>query len=264
MITALKAGCLLFLLLYIVPLAVAALLYRLDGSGPGWRTADRSSIGLLPSPSSHAGAVVRIFSAKTVRWRGIFASHSWIVFKRENASAYTRYDYTAWSQLPIRINGFEPDGRWFGHTPQIVFAADGQAAAELVPRIETAIVGYAWRNEGDYRAWPGPNSNTFIAAIMDAVPEIRAVLPPTAIGKDYPYDGKWLRLTPTGMRLTLDGYGGLSIGWVEGIEINVLGAVAGLDIRHPAVKLPGFGRIGLPLSRPPAQSLQQVGAPGHL
>ena len=112
---------------------------------------------------------------------------------------------------------------------------------------DTAIARYTWRNAGDYRAWPGPNSNTFIAAIMDAVPEMRATLPPTAIGKDYPYDGKWLRLTAggTGIRLTLGGYGGITLGWVEGVEVNILGAVAGLDIRRPALKIPGFGRIGM-------------------
>ena len=77
---------------------------------------------------------------------------------------------------------------------------------------------------------------------------MRCTLPPTAIGKDYPYDGRWLRLTAsrTGVRLTLDGYGGLTLGWVEGVEVNILGAVAGLDIRRPAVKLPGFGRVGIP------------------
>jgi hypothetical protein len=37
----------------------------------------------------------------------------------------------------------------------------------------------------------------------------------------------------------------LKVGWVEGVEVNVLGLVAGLDLRHPAVKLPGFGRIGV-------------------
>jgi hypothetical protein len=72
-------------------------------------------------------------------------------------------------------------------------------------------------------------------------------LPPTAIGKDFPYDGRWLRPTPsgTGLRLTLGGYAGLSVGWVEGIEVNLLGAVAGLDVRRPAVKLPGLGRLGV-------------------
>jgi hypothetical protein len=256
MIAVLKACLWLFVLLYLVPLSLAALLYRLDGSGPGWRTADRSSAGILPPPTRHQAALVRIFSARTVRWRGILASHTWIVFKPENATAYTRYDYTAWSDLPIRMNGYDPDGRWFGRIPEIVFAADDREAAALVPKIQAAIAGYAWRNEGDYRAWPGPNSNTFIAAIIDAVPEIGVALPSTAIGKDYPYDGKWLRPTSsrTGIRLTLGGYGGVTVGWVEGIEVSILGAVAGLDIRRPAIKLPGLGRFGVrttPMAAPP-------------
>ncbi len=244
----LSIACLsLFVLLYVLPPGISALLYLVDGTGTNWRTADRSSIGVLPAPARHPAAVVRIFSAQTVRWRGILASHSWIVFKPDGAPGYTRYDYTAWGEWPIRVNGFEPDGRWFGRTPQVVFAADGDVAAALVPKIQTAIAGYAWRNPGDYRAWPGPNSNTFIAAILDAMPETRASLPPTAIGKDYPYDGKWLRLTPshTGVRLTLGGYGGLTLGLVEGIEVSIFGAVAGVDLRRPAVKLPGLGRFGI-------------------
>jgi hypothetical protein len=247
MIVLLKLGVWLFVLLYLLPLGIAAILYRVDGTGPGWRTADRSSIGVLPDPARNPAAVIRIFSARTVRWRGILASHTWIVFKPAGASGYTRYDYTAWGELPIRVNGFEPDGRWFGHTPEVVFAADGNVADALLPRIEAAIARYTWRNAGDYRAWPGPNSNTFVSAIMDAVPEMRVALPPTAIGKDYPYDGRWLRLTPsgTGVVLTLGGYGGLTLGWVEGVEVSILGAVAGFDIRSPAVKLPGLGRFGI-------------------
>jgi hypothetical protein len=247
MMLVLKACLWLFGLLYLLPLFVAALLYSAEGSGGDWRTADRSSVGALPSPARHPDAVVRIFSAQTVRWRGILASHSWIVFKPQGARSYTRYDYTAWGERPIRVNGFEADGRWFGHTPHIVFAADGDAAAVLLPKIEAAIAQYTWRNAGDYRAWPGPNSNTFIAAIIDAVPEMRTTLPPTAIGKDYPYDGKWLRLTPSGsgVRLTLGGYLGFTVAWVEGIEVDILGAVAGVDIRRPALKLPGLGRLGV-------------------
>jgi hypothetical protein len=38
---------------------------------------------------------------------------------------------------------------------------------------------------------------------------------------------------------------GVKLGWIEGVELNVLGLVAGLDVRDPGVKLPGFGRIGL-------------------
>jgi Protein of unknown function (DUF3750) len=241
---ALKLSLLLFILLYALPLGISAGIYFADGTGGGWRTADRSSAGLLPAATPGSGAVVRIFSAKTVRWRGIFATHSWIVFKPSGAAFYTRYDYTAWGE-PIRMNGFEADGRWFGHDPEVVFAADGDAAEAMIPQIRSAITGYAWHDQGDYHAWPGPNSNTFVAAIIDMVPDMRAVLPPTAIGKDYPYDGRWLRRTGTGFRLTLGGYAGATIGWIEGVEIDVLGAVAGLDWRRPAIKLPGLGRLGM-------------------
>ena len=244
--TFLKSGLLLFALFFVLPLLVSAALYIREGGGAGWRTADRSSAGLLPPAAGHPQAVVRVFAAQTVRWRGIFAVHCWIVLKPEGAPAYARFDYTAWGE-PIRMNGFEPDGRWFGRAPEVVFAADGPAAAALIPRMRRAIEGYAWRNRGDYRPWPGPNSNTFVAAVMDAVPEVPVSLPPTAIGKDYPYDGRWLRVVPsgTGIRLTLGGYAGATLAWVEGIELNFLGGVMGFDLRRPAVKLPGLGRIGM-------------------
>ena len=48
----------------------------------------------------------------------------------------------------------------------------------------------------------------------------------------------------TGLQLAIAGLLGFSLAWVEGIEINVLGLVTGIDIRRPALKLPGFGRIG--------------------
>ena len=243
----LKICLALFVLLYLLPLCVATLLYLVKGRDEGWRTADRSSAGHLPPATRDTEAVVRIFAAQTVRWRGAFASHCWIVFKARGAPGYTRYDYTAWGE-PIRMNGFEPDGRWFGHVPDVVFAADGQQAEELIPRIQTAVSRFAYRNQGDYRPWPGPNSNTFVASIVDAIPEINIALPPTALGKDYPYDRRWLRRTPsgTGLRLTLGGYAGLTAAWVEGIEVNILGGIAGLDLQRPAIKLPGLGRIGIP------------------
>jgi hypothetical protein len=47
----------------------------------------------------------RLLAARTVRWRGIFAVHTWIVVKKRGASRYTPYDYTAWGE-PIRVDGF--------------------------------------------------------------------------------------------------------------------------------------------------------------
>ncbi|MES2751270.1 MAG: DUF3750 domain-containing protein [Pseudomonadota bacterium] len=236
-----------FLCLLLVPIGLSAASYFLsDRASANWYAADRSSAGVLPQASGHPEALVRIYAARTVRWRGIVAVHSWIVFKDKGASRYSRYDYTAWGE-PIRVNGFVADGRWFGQVPEAVFSADGDEAARLIPKIRAAIEGYKYRNLGDYRAWPGPNSNTFVAAIIDAVPEMQAVLPPTAIGKDFPYDGEWFGRTPsgTGLRATLGGYVGVTVGWLEGFELNVLGAVLGIDIRRPALKIPGIGRIGM-------------------
>jgi hypothetical protein len=51
----------------------------------------------------------------------------------------------------------------------------------------------------------------------------------------------------TGVEVNLNGLLGFKMGWVEGIEVNVLGLVAGVDFRRPALKLPGFGRLGLDL-----------------
>ena len=236
---------LIFCLLLFVPLGVSAASYF--GREPiDWQRADRSSMGELPPAAKHPEAVVRVFAARTARWRGIFAVHSWIVIKDAGAPGYTRYDYTAWGD-PIRVNGFVADGLWFGHKPEIVAALDGEAAARAIPKIRDAVGRYKYKNYGDYRLWPGPNSNTFTATILQEVPEIGGVLPPTAIGKDYPYDGRWVSLTPsrTGFRLSLAGYLGLQMAWTEGVEVNFLGAVLGFDVRDPAIKLPGIGRIAL-------------------
>jgi hypothetical protein len=244
-----KKYVLVFLLLVIVPVGVSAANYLLGNDRGNWQTADRSSAGMLPKASAHADALIRVYAARTVRWRGIFAVHTWIVVKERGASRYSRYDYTAWGD-PIRVDGFAADGRWFGATPEAVLAVDGENAERLIPRIRAVIENYRFRSYGDYNPWPGPNSNTFVQAVLNAVPELNAVLPPTAIGKDYPYDGEWFGLTPsrTGVFVSLGGYLGLTIGWIEGVELNFFGGVLGFDVRRPALKFPGLGRLGLPLT----------------
>jgi hypothetical protein len=237
---------LLFVVVFLFPPALATALHLSRNRIVDWRNADRSSAGLLPPALPQTPAVVRIFSARTVRWRGIVATHSWIVLKSAGAASYSRFDYTAWGE-PIWVDRFIADGRWFGRMPELVFAADGTNAERMIPLIRQAVRDYAYPNFGDYRAWPGPNSNTFVAAIIAAVPGMRAALPPTAVGKDFPIDGRWVGLTPsgTGIRFNLGGYLGIAVGWVEGFEVNLLCAVAGVDIRRPAIKLPGLGRLGV-------------------
>jgi hypothetical protein len=53
---------------------------------------------------------------------------------------------------------------------RVVFAADGPAAERMIPRIRDAVRSFLYPNIGDYRVWPGPNSNTFVATVMSAGP----------------------------------------------------------------------------------------------
>ena len=233
-----------FLILFAAPLGAHSLIHWSRDAPENWSSADWSSMGVLPAAASHKPAMVRIFAARAGRWRGNFAVHSWIVVKLEGG-AYQRFDKVGWGN-PMRMNDYPPDGRWFSNSFDTVFAADGDAAQKLIPQILTAIQAYPFTQRSAYTAWPGPNSNTFVACAMARVPQITAALPPTAVGKDFPCDGSWYGRTPsrTGFRVNFGGYGGVMIGWVEGIEINIAGAISGIDIRRPALKLPGFGRIG--------------------
>jgi hypothetical protein len=235
----------LFLIaLFLLPVAARATVFALSEHPRSFRDADWSSIGSLPPAADYPQARVLVLSGRTGGWKGVLAVHSWIVIKRENARAWTRFDVVGWGN-PVRINGWAPDGRWFGDRPRVVADVQGAEAERLIPKIEAAVKDYRFANAGDYHVWPGPNSNTFTATVMRAVPELATALPSNAIGRDFrtvPYFGA--TDSGTGFEVNLFGLLGFKIGWVEGVEVNFLGLVAGVDLRHPALKLPGYGRLG--------------------
>jgi hypothetical protein len=236
---------LLLMMLFFLPIGARATAYYFDDAPVSWSRANWESIGSLPAAEDHPQARVLVLSARTGGWRGIFAVHSWIVFKPANGDRWMRYDVVGWGN-PIRTNGWAPDGRWRGNEPVVSTDIAGPSAEALIPKIEAAVLDYQWRNAGDYRAWPGPNSNTFVASILRTVPEMQAALPANAIGRDFreefhfgPTD------SGTGVELNLWGYGGFKLGWIEGFELNFLSLVAGVDFRAPAIKIPGFGNLWL-------------------
>jgi hypothetical protein len=237
---------LLILALFLLPIAARAALFVYEGGPRSWHEASWASTHSLPAAGADRDARVLIMSGRTGGWKGVFAVHSWIVLKPENARSWRRYDVVGWGN-PVRINGWAPDGLWYGNTPQVVLDLRGAEAAEAIPKIEAAVKDYRYAGAGDYRIWPGPNSNTFVAAVLRAIPEARAALPANAVGRDFrpfPYAG--LTDSGTGVEASLWGLLGVKLGWVEGFELNFMGLVAGLDLRHPAIKLPGYGRIGWP------------------
>ena len=121
----------------------------------------------------------------------------------------------------------------------------GQGVDELITRLEAAVGAYPYPTS--YRTWPGPNSNTFIAYLGRAVPELRLDLPVTAIGKDFIPGRMPAAMSPsgTGVQLSLFGVLGVLAGLDEGLEVNVLSLAFGIDVKRPALKLPVVGRLGL-------------------
>jgi hypothetical protein len=189
-----------------------------------------------------------VYAARAWGWKGVFAVHSWIVTKRANAPAFERLEVVGWGVRrgapAVRRNMREIDGRWAGNEPELLLDRRGPKIEALIDQIDAAIMRYPY--PGKYRTWPGPNSNTFIAHIGRAVPELGLELPPTAVGKDYLSNGSLFAPTPsgTGYQVSLLGLVGLAMAREEGLEINLLGLTFGLDPLDFALKLPGIGRLG--------------------
>lgn len=185
-------------------------------------------------------------AARTGGLKGAVAVHSWIVLKPAGAVDYDRYDVVGWGR-PVRENTQPADGFWYSNRPRIVQAVHGAEAAALIPKFRTAIADYAYANAGDYHVWPGPNSNTFIAHLLDEVPEFGAAPLPNAVGRDFAPGIASLEWSPEtlDLRATMHGLIGFAIGAHRGLELQFAGLVAGVDFRHPALKIPAYGRVDL-------------------
>ncbi|ALN72548.1 DUF3750 domain-containing protein [Aureimonas sp. AU20] len=231
-----------FALVYLLPTALAAILWWSGNHPASYRDADWTSAALLPKPDASPEAAIYVLAARTGGLKGALSEHSWIVTKARDARRYERYDKVGWG-APIRRNAYAADGRWYSNEPRLVATLKGEAAERALPDIEKAIASYPFAAQGGYRLFPGPNSNSFIAYVLREVPALGAVLPPAAVGRDYPTDGHLLRLdTEAGeFQASLFGYAGVAVGLRSGFELNLLGLVAGVDPFRWQIKIPAFG-----------------------
>ncbi|MBL8710604.1 MAG: DUF3750 domain-containing protein [Rhodospirillaceae bacterium] len=231
--------------LILVPLALSiarGLAY--DGS---WRSAPRHSAGVAPDPAATPEAVVQIYTARAFSWRGYVATHPWIIYKRTGETSFTRYEVVGWGGgNSLKRNYTVADGYWFGAEPTVMADYRGPEVDALIDRIEAAIETYPFKDQ--YRSWPGPNSNTFLAHVARNVPELRLDIPANAIGKDYRAWDAPFSWSPsgTGVQLSFIGVAGLTLGVEEGVEVNLLGLNFGIDVLRPALRVPGLGRVGIP------------------
>jgi hypothetical protein len=180
----LLATSLSFLVLIAMPVALSAARY--------WQTPFRL-VGSRPLQCRPASPCPRAFGFVGPR---LFGAHGAL----EGHLCHSHLDRAEARRRALRalrshrLGRFDPR-QWLHSGRALVWTGAGRhirghgaTADTLIPRMRAAIADYRYRNHGDYNAWPGPNSNTFVSTILAAVPEIGVTLPATAIGKDFSLD----------------------------------------------------------------------------
>jgi len=156
-------------------------------SDKDWRTASRQSAGIAPDPARTREAVLQVYGADAWGWRGLFAIHTWFAAKKTGEDAYTVYEVIGWREhhgIPVlRIAEDIPDRYWFGEKPRILQEHRGKGVDNLIDAVDNAARAYPWKTT--YKAFPGPNSNTFTAWVARQVPALNLDLPFSAIGSGF-------------------------------------------------------------------------------
>lgn len=191
------------------------------------------------------GPAAALLSAPIPRL-GLIARHTWLVVRAAGEDRWQRWDlFTEDGGGPLghvatRFDGPEDD---MGAGPsRVEWVIEGEEAAGLAACVRREAPRYADRVR--YRAWPGPNSNTFVDAMLRTC-EIARPMTGTAVGKDWRgWIGGSLTRERTGLQLETP-LVGASAGLREGVEVHSFGLTVGVDLWPPALIVPfGEGRFG--------------------
>ncbi len=172
-----------------------------------------------------------------------FAHHSWFDW-RDMAGQWWRLEVnTDLKDYDIDASFAAENVRW-KHDVQVLAIWHGDVVLSSVEKMRALV--NEWPH---YEAWPGPNSNTFMAEFLEQIPELASEMHHNAVGKDWVKDS-WIHFgastSGTGLELDLP-YVGAGIGLKEGFEMRLIGLTCGVSIWPPAIKLPMLPRIGLPI-----------------
>ena len=170
-------GAMAFVVLVVASLWATSLALEPDGVGEA----------RAPDPQLHTDAVVQVYGADVWGFRGNFAIHTWVATKARHETEYTIYQVIGWRQRRGRpvlsISEGNPARPWYGSPAVLLRDVRGPEAETLVGRIRQAVDDYPFARE--YKMWPGPNSNSFVAWIGLEVPELGLELPAKAIGQAW-------------------------------------------------------------------------------
>lgn len=96
----------LYIFLAALAVITAYVVYDAKYNYVNWRTANRSSAGIAPSPLKEKEAVVQVYAARTYNWRGYFAVHPWDCGKKEKRKLLYRLSGYRLEPLPRKERRF--------------------------------------------------------------------------------------------------------------------------------------------------------------
>jgi hypothetical protein len=175
-------------------------------------------------------------------WYKGLAHHAWIDIHKAGDPKWLRIE-CAGSVFGVLFSDLDAeearlDHRFDGHTVHLLGWLDGEAAHRAALAIEARAHELDAFYGENYRLWPGPNSNTFVAEVARAAPDLGFVFDPNCIGKDYPgWIDVGLTASKTGVRLDTVPIG-VAVGLREGVEVHMLGLTAGITLDPPGISLP--------------------------
>ncbi|HXO02254.1 MAG TPA: DUF3750 domain-containing protein, partial [Stellaceae bacterium] len=133
---------LLLLGCFAVPVLISGCLPDPRGGVP-WYQARRDPTGLAPDPTTTPEAVIQVYAAPAVSWRGKFAVHTWIAVKPTGAERYTRYEVLGFGVADgapaVRVDRMGPDNYWFGARPRIVLDRRGASVDAMIDKVRAAV-----------------------------------------------------------------------------------------------------------------------------
>lgn len=210
---------------------------------PGWTLLlllAATACALRPSAVADAEHLVLIKSVRLpdrswLPWYTRFAEHVWIDFKRP-----TGWHRVEWDDIDhIRDYALAPEDAFADERWERGVAVHDVIAGDAARRIAAEILATAQRFPctQKYRAWPGPNSNTFVEWLALEL-DMPIELPATAIGKDFTtwfYAG----VTTSGTGLEIETLPlGVEVGLRDGVEVHLLGLGFGVGLWPPSITLP--------------------------
>jgi hypothetical protein len=174
------------LALSVLPVLVSGCLP--DGrNGLPWYQARRDPAGLAPDPATTPQAVIQVYAARAVSWRGIFSVHAWIAVKPTGAERYTRYEVLGFGVVngapAVRVDQMGPDNYWFGAywfgaRPQIVLDRRGPGVGAMIDKIRAGV-------DVETRARRGPGVGIVHRPRASLQNECRPEEPPSPAGPLY-------------------------------------------------------------------------------